>query len=143
MWSWSMESSGCFSSSSAYRLLFLKCASDESLVDREDNVFKNFWKSKAPRKILVFGWQVLLDRLPTKTNPFRRNVLGGNQELTCVFFNEGVEDDAHLFLHCHCSSQVLVKAWLGQHVVLPSSLLQCYSQHGGLFPSKKVDRKGT
>jgi hypothetical protein len=42
-----------------------------------------FWKSLAPLKVIIFSWQLLLGRLPTKENLAKRGV-GGNAPNHCV-----------------------------------------------------------
>ncbi|MCI39333.1 F-box family protein, partial [Trifolium medium] len=64
------------------------------------SVFEKIWLSPAPSKIIVFSWQLLYDRLPSKTNLYRRGVVhdSGNQD--CVWCVAKPESGIHLLLHC-------------------------------------------
>jgi len=41
----------------------------------EKRVFRQIWKSPAPSKVVAFAWKLLLDRIPTRMNLARMNVL--------------------------------------------------------------------
>lgn len=84
LWEWTLEESRSFSSKSAYRWLLEHCPSINVRGEVENQIFKQFWKSKAPPKVLAFSWQTIRDRIPTKQNLFHRRVLGENQDLVCV-----------------------------------------------------------
>lgn len=38
-------------------------------------VLKKLWKSKVPSKIKVFGWRLVLNRLPSRVQLFKRGFL--------------------------------------------------------------------
>jgi hypothetical protein len=104
----SWKTGGVFSVKSCYKIL-----QDLRLVEgvwsgEEEVVFRNFWKSKAPSKVLAFSWNLLLDRIPTKVNLARRHLLAVEDSKRCVFC--GLEDEmaVHLFLHC----RVISRVWL-------------------------------
>ena len=87
------------------------------------------WRKEVPLKVFVFAWCLLRDRLPTKDNLFRRNIIQDDAR-GCVArcnFNESAD---HLFLHCHVFGQVwyLVRHWLGFSSVNPISILDHYLQ---------------
>lgn len=103
-WIWIVCDSDSFSSNSAYKLLQLKCSCSEPVLGVGNNFFKYFWNCKAPTKILAFPWQVILDRLPTKSNLALRNVLQGEDNSSCCFCDDVLESAGHLFLSCNFSS---------------------------------------
>ncbi|KAL5145984.1 hypothetical protein HKD37_06G015903 [Glycine soja] len=59
-----------YSTKSAYRLMLNNNASGSDV-----SIFKLIWKLKVPPRAAVFTWRLLKDRLPTKGNLLRRNVL--------------------------------------------------------------------
>lgn len=100
-WVWFVDNSMQFSSFSAYRILQSKFGSSVTNSGEDGFSFKHFWKSKVPKKVLAFCWQMLLARIPTKSNLLTRNVLQGGQNLLCVFCDESLESVQHLFLSCN------------------------------------------
>ncbi|KAL5143317.1 hypothetical protein HKD37_09G026301 [Glycine soja] len=66
-WVWKAEPSGIYSTKSAYNLL-----QGEIIEASADGVFAELWKLKVPKKVSVFAWRLIRDRLPTKTNLRRR-----------------------------------------------------------------------
>ena len=66
-WVWKAEPSGIYSTQSAYNL-----QQGEIIEASDDGVFAELWKLKVSKKISVFAWRLIRDRLPTKTNLRRR-----------------------------------------------------------------------
>ena len=81
------------------------------------------WKSGAPSKVVVFSWQLLLDRIPTKLNLSHRGVPRPVGGLGCVFCDES---SVHLFLSCLSILPVWyqVSRWLGWDFVIHMGLAQ-------------------
>lgn len=73
---------------------------------------------------MAFSWKLFLDRISTKVNLARRNVLPLGASLNCHFFGRGEESSAHIFLHFECwSAKVRNKKlckgyWLIWHAVI-------------------------
>jgi len=57
-------------------------------------------KSGVPSKVVVFSWQLILDRIPTGFNLVSRGVLLSDGGLGCVFCAVLIESSVHLFLSC-------------------------------------------
>ena len=66
-WVWKADPSGIYSTQSAYNML-----RGETIEGSGDGVFEELWKIKVPKKISVFVWRLIRDRLLTKTNLRRR-----------------------------------------------------------------------
>jgi hypothetical protein len=83
-------------------------------------------------------WQLLLDRIPTKDNLWKRRVLQ-NQQSMCVLCGVEVETAVHLFLHCPCVAKVWyeVMKWLGLVLIVPHNLV---SSFGSLIACGKGKR---
>lgn len=124
-WVWVKESDGNFTVSSAYEAIFVHHP------ELEEDAFKCLWKVSAPSNAIALGWRVLLDRIASKTNLQRRNVLVG--EVFCSLCSTAAESTFHLFFSCSCSSQVwtLVLQWLGFNFVCPGSPLDHFNQFVG------------
>jgi hypothetical protein len=102
----------------------------EALLPDQEFIFKAIWNSPAPSKVAGFAWLVLRNRIPTRLNLYRRQVIRNEGDTCCVFCGERFESEAHLFLYCRVVLQVSerVFAWLGLIFSLPhnlSSLLTC------------------
>ncbi|GAU32897.1 hypothetical protein TSUD_393180 [Trifolium subterraneum] len=64
-WRWIPESTCLFSVKSCYNAL-LQNNQLEELDSNVLNAIKHLWRNDVPSKILVFGWRLLLERLPTR-----------------------------------------------------------------------------
>jgi len=73
-WSWTHSSDGRYLVKSAYSHLLSSLqgpvAPDGVVLEAATRV----WKSGAPSKVVVFSWQLILDRIPTRINLSLRGV---------------------------------------------------------------------
>jgi hypothetical protein len=98
-WRWVSDTNGMFSVKSCYSLLltFRQLAElDEDLL----MALRKLWKSDIPSKVKVFGWRLLLKKLPTRAALSRRGILDNQHDLRCVFCSLSIEDTTHLFFSC-------------------------------------------
>ncbi|KAL5191983.1 Serine/threonine-protein kinase ATM [Glycine soja] len=86
-WVWRADSSGIFSTKSAYQ------ASEVQQL-----AFQQLWDIKIPPRALSFAWRLLWDRLPTKDNLARRQIHMDSD--LCPFCNSKPESASHLFFTC-------------------------------------------
>ncbi|KAL8498941.1 hypothetical protein ACS0TY_022048 [Phlomoides rotata] len=100
--------------------------------------FKLIWRTFAPAKVKVHVWRVLRERIPTKMNLFRRNVLSHGDDLKCVWCGDHNETVRHVLFECYFSFRVWMEVckWMGVETVLHSSpskiLLQFSRLLGGI-----------
>nr|ABN08733.1 hypothetical protein MtrDRAFT_AC158497g41v2 [Medicago truncatula] len=122
-WSWTLDTVHGYSVREAYRFVASHC--DHS--DR--NIVHNVWHRHIPTKVSLFVWRLLCNRLPTRGNLLRRNIVQPNNSL-CVIGCEVVETAGHLFLSCenYCIVWSLISAWLGLSLVHQNDLQQHYHQ---------------
>ncbi|MCI39373.1 hypothetical protein A2U01_0060604, partial [Trifolium medium] len=66
----------------------------------------NLWFSYAPSKVIVFSWQLVLGRLPTRANLAVRGVFGGDSDPSCVWCPGVREAEHHLFVTCAFASNI-------------------------------------
>jgi hypothetical protein len=71
---WSLEVDGVFSVKSAYNHLASVLNFLPPMPAMKASVFRNIWSSPAPSKIIAFSWQLLYNRLPSKSNLSCRGV---------------------------------------------------------------------
>jgi len=117
---------------SAYLKLEESVLSEDRWGEEEKQVFKNMWKSAAPSKVVVFGWRMLLNRIPTRDNLELRNVLSSEGSSLCVMCNLKVESALHLFVHCDvaCSVWLKLMSWLNCWFLTPPNFFvhwECWS----------------
>ena len=91
-WIWKPDSSGHYSSKSGYDLIR---GAEVGAVQNSDIV--ELWKLKIPAKSAVFAWRLIRDRLPTKTNLRRRQVM--LTDSLCPFCRNKEEEATHLFFN--------------------------------------------
>ncbi|GAU17375.1 hypothetical protein TSUD_232510 [Trifolium subterraneum] len=58
------------------------------------------WDSWAASKVIVFSWQLLQDRVPTRQNLRMRRVMVGATDISCVFCGAVEESVDHIFVSC-------------------------------------------
>lgn len=64
---WWKNSSG-FSVKAAYSMVLEGILKGPNLDDNLLQSLTGMWKTKIPSKVLIFGWTLLLNRIPTKVN---------------------------------------------------------------------------
>jgi hypothetical protein len=96
-WVWRLEDGGSFTVKSAYNKLISLESHFEVMGEEEGRVFGQIWESPAPSKVVAFSWKVILNRIPTRINLARRNVLPENGSLNCVLCDLVGESESHLF----------------------------------------------
>jgi hypothetical protein len=141
-WSWNPGGSEGFSVKSTY--VFLK-STLFNIVPRsplESFVFNFIWKSGVPSKVCALAWQVLLDKIPSRENLYRRRVISV-EEVWYPCCGSGVESTKHLFLHCKVAASIwyAITRWFGVVAVLPPSLPMSFAILVG-YGSNKRRRKG-
>jgi hypothetical protein len=97
------------------------------------------WKIDVPSKIHVFGWRLLLDRLPTRSALNHRGILLNSDGLPCIFYLSHVEDRGHLFFSCSFSKGIweAFYNWLGKSFSTGVEGWNNYSRFGDLVKVKK------
>jgi len=133
-WAWTLSYDGRFSVKSAYGHLLSNLPGIDAPVGEVLQAVSRVWKFGAPSKVVVFSWQLLLNRIPTRLNLSYCGVplpVGG---LGCVFCDEPSELSVHLFLSCPSILPVWyqVSRWLGWDFVIHMGLAQQFLSFTGL-----------
>ena len=123
-WVWKAEPSGIYSTKSAYNLL-----QGEIIEASADGVFAELWKLKVPKKVSVFAWRLIRDRLPTKTNLRRRQV--EMSDCLCPFCMTSEESAGHLFFQCNKIIHIWWESlsWVDTITALPENPKMHFLQH--------------
>ncbi|GKV42304.1 hypothetical protein SLEP1_g49718 [Rubroshorea leprosula] len=137
-WEWIHSVDGQYSTSTAYAIL-AKQGRDEE----EEKMSKRVWNPTIPSKVAAFNWKVLMDRIPTRINLFKRGILKDVGEKKCILCKEEEEDSSHLFLNC-LVAQWLWKAcakWWGITIILQKECRPTF-QHLGEWTKKPHKKEG-
>ncbi|GKU94169.1 hypothetical protein SLEP1_g7697 [Rubroshorea leprosula] len=126
-WKWEHSKEGNYSTKTAYRLL-----ANEQNGRETTSIYKRVWNPIIPSKISAFNWQLLQDRIPTKSNLQRKGIISGLGDRKCALCEGEVEDSSHLFLKCRVAKW-LWKAcgkWWGISVNLENNCWKSFEQFG-------------
>jgi hypothetical protein len=142
MWQWRENKEDGFTVKSCYDLLHRTSRHTTDIGPLKKFVFTNVWKCAAPSKVCAFSWQLLLSRIPTKDNLWKRRMLRDDQ-LVCSLCNMTAETPTHLFLHCSCVTKVwyAVMSWLGLILISPPNIEISMAMFAGCARGK-VAREG-
>jgi len=77
----------------------------------------DIWRSMAPTKVVAFSWKLLLDRIPSKWNLQKRNVLPLDISIWCVLCGIDLKTSKHLFLHWES-----IMRWVETSFISPPNL---------------------
>ncbi|GKU87124.1 hypothetical protein SLEP1_g1573 [Rubroshorea leprosula] len=134
-WKWEHSKEGNYSTKSAYKLL----TNEINGLDAAP-IHKRVWNPIIPSKISAFNWQLLQDRIPTKSNLQKRGITIELDDGICALCEEEVEDSNHLFPRCKVAKW-LWKAcgkWWGTSVNLENDCWKTFEQFGAWAKEKRV-----
>jgi hypothetical protein len=136
---WIPHGAGLFSVQSAYSSL-LDTFTLEPIEASKVYALKKLWKTKIPSKASIFGWRLLLGKLPTKAALFDKGIITNNFEKCCVFCSNEVEDIQHVFFNCNLIVQVWdsIFKWLGTNAIVNATVTEHFLTFGGIFKGKKT-----
>jgi hypothetical protein len=83
--------------------------------DFEDDLLtavQQLWSTSVLLKVLLFGWRLLHDRMPTRVELWRKGVLNDVQQQTCVFCCHEFESSSHLFAVCAKTKMIWDKIFM-------------------------------
>jgi hypothetical protein len=144
-WNYRHDIGGLFSVKSNYDFLAPLLLSTSSLPHSLSGVVHKVWDSWAPSKVVVFSWQTLLSRIPTRANLATRGVLLEAGNVSCAVCGGGAESEDHLFLLCPLAWFIWIEVykWFGVVEVLPGNIVSHFqsilsSLKGGRRPLKGI-----
>jgi hypothetical protein len=123
-WGWIPENEDAFTISSTFSLVSQLMESVLYVPLCLRSAFSIIWKCSAPSKVCAFGWQLLHDRIPTRLNLQRRQIIGVDGDVSCALCGREVESIHHLFIYCVDALKVwsAVFNWLQLPFDLPHNL---------------------
>ncbi|XP_024634465.1 uncharacterized protein [Medicago truncatula] len=134
-WEWKLLPTKSYSVQSAYSYL---TAVDTNISEDFDQFL---WLKAVPLKVNIFVWRLFMNRLATKDNLCKRNVIASSL-LACVTSCGKEEERDHLFFLCDHYGRLwlLISQWLGFVTTLNGNLHSHASQFCALggFSKKSV-----
>ncbi|MCI12807.1 putative ribonuclease H protein, partial [Trifolium medium] len=111
---WKHATSGIFTVKSAYSAMQER-RSVYPLDHHTTEALAHLWQNSVPSKVAIFGWRLLLGRLPTRESLYNKGIINTPLDTLCVLCSNEVEDIHHLFFLCNVSQQVWLKIfdWMG------------------------------
>ncbi|KAL8485026.1 hypothetical protein ACS0TY_027359 [Phlomoides rotata] len=69
--------------------------------------------------VRAHAWRVMWNRLPTKMNLQKRNILSSSDMVKCALCGEKEESGSHIFFECDISYKVWMSCynWLGMSAI--------------------------
>jgi hypothetical protein len=135
---------GLFSVKASYDFLFPRLVCSTLLSPSLCNVVHKVWDSWAPSKVVVFSWQTLLARIPTKENLAIRGMVLENAHVNCAVCGGGVETENHLFILCPFAWSIWIEVyrWFGVVEVSPGNIASHFIGFLSSLKCGKKPRKG-
>jgi hypothetical protein len=138
---WSPNEAGVFTVKSTYMYLLYRSGPDQ-LEPSVEQALKKLWKANVPSKVGIFGWRLLIDKLPTRDALFRKGIITNSLDRCCVFCLNEIEDVHHVFFKCSVIAPVWENffKWLGTNTIPYQSLSQHFLMSGQFIKGRKVKR---
>lgn len=76
---------------SAYQVLHDLCQTADPLLVSKFPYIPLIWDSWPPSKVVVFSWQLLLDRFPFRENLFKRSVILDKEAISCILSGDWIK----------------------------------------------------
>ncbi|GAU38554.1 hypothetical protein TSUD_320260 [Trifolium subterraneum] len=107
-------------------------------------VVAQVWESWAPSKVIIFSWQALLGRLPTRDNLARRGIIPLGVGTRCPWGDGDIESENHILVTCPLAWAVwsLVHKWFGIKSVVPSTISSMCESFLKVYRKGKNGSKG-
>ena len=102
-----------FSVQSCYKY-FLQENQNSALETKLKEALEVMWEVKAPSKVKIFTWRLLLDRLPIRVQVIKKSIIPSSEANLCIFCAINDEDTFHFLFQCTFSVFVWqqVYTWL-------------------------------
>jgi hypothetical protein len=138
-WQWREDRDAGFTVKTCYFLLLRQFREQRTIDQDTGAVFAKLWKGGVPSKVCAFSWQLLLDRIPTRENLWKRRIIQ-QQNITCVMCGTAMESTTHLFLHCPKAATVWYEIlnWLGVTSMVPHNLTASFLMLAEYGKGKRV-----
>ncbi|MCI07982.1 putative ribonuclease H protein, partial [Trifolium medium] len=130
---WIPNSAGFFSVRSAYEVQQSRLEV-AAICTQTEAALKMLWFNNVPSKVSIFGWRLLLEKLPTREALHRRGIITNNHEKCCVFCFKEEDDLYHIFFKCSIVMQVWqsIFVWLNTNFIHFVTVPHHFSRFGDI-----------
>ncbi|KAK9062745.1 hypothetical protein SSX86_019934 [Deinandra increscens subsp. villosa] len=131
-WAWNLDGNNSFEVKHVRKVIEKSSLPEVPLKTR--------WNKNIPKKINIFIWRLLRDRLATRCKLIEKGIPLAN--LGCVFCNEPMESGAHLFSNCSLIKNIWfkLKTWLSLDFDTSGSPFEVLAHLDSSMYSKKRKR---
>ncbi|CAJ2634610.1 unnamed protein product [Trifolium pratense] len=138
---WKPHKDGFFTVNTAYTAL-LPRTGECNIEPITANALKLLWLNNVPSKVSIFGWRLLLGKLPTREALYNKGVITNNHERSCVFCFNVAEDIPHMFFNCNVTKQIWCKIfkWMGTRFCSATDVPNHLIQFGVLITGSNNER---
>jgi hypothetical protein len=129
---WIPHAMGFFSVRTAYTAVQNSSNSVHELDPITVKVLDDLWSNNVPSKISIFGWRLLIEKLPTREALYNKGIITNNHERCCVFCLREVEDINHIFYNCRIAIQIWnrIFGWMGIQAIPFAGIQNHFAQFG-------------
>jgi hypothetical protein len=111
---WLAHAAGFFTVKTAYNMLLQRLVLPE-FDEETTQALKLSWLNNVPSKVSIFGWRLLINKIPTREALFNKGIITNNHERCCDLCFRENEDTNHIFFNCSRSVEVwrIIIRWMG------------------------------
>lgn len=137
-WKWKATPDDNFKTKKAYDILSNSAAPAQAGTAAR-SLLNRILSKIPPIKSSAMAWRLLQDRLPTRVNLAKRNILPQTGNVNCPFCNRLSETAAHLFVKCNVSTNMWLECykWLGVATAGHNQISNHFLAYSGLLLGKK------
>jgi hypothetical protein len=107
---WIPDAADVFTVKSTYTHLLNISGSDQQLDPTMEHVLKKLWSANVPSKVGIFGWRMLLGKLPTREALYSKGIITNQLDRYCqpnLTINQGASlSTKPLHFHLHKSDEL-------------------------------------
>ncbi|GKV10223.1 hypothetical protein SLEP1_g21621 [Rubroshorea leprosula] len=135
-WAWKWDSSAHYTVKTTYQHLM------PLQQTQLKGIFDLVWNCFVSLKVVALAWRALHDKLSTKINLARRDIIKDRRQTICSRCLENEETLSHLFCYCMQSWKVWASCyyWWGISSVFVQNINEHFKQHTGLIGNIKFIR---
>lgn len=122
------------------------CESEEEDKDYTiSQTFKSLWGNFASKRVQAIVWKALKQRLPTKENLIKRNIIAADGDISCTVCGAKQENSTHLLLECCFATNVWseIYRWIGVSLGPHKDPIAHFLQHKAILGTIRHDKIGS
>ncbi|GAU32681.1 hypothetical protein TSUD_218580 [Trifolium subterraneum] len=139
---WKPHVTGSFSVQTAYMALLLRRAEVAVLPANTLKALKQLWSNDVSSKVSIFGWRVLIERLPTREAHLNKWIITSVLNSNYAFCSKKIESTQHIFLSCEVTCEVwsFIFNWMGKQALSSADIINHFLDFENLVAGSKGKR---